>query len=123
VGVLRLTTRLMGMRESRDVACVAVRGKPSRIKEAEGEEEVCGDKVAREGVFTKSSIPEELSKLCDISVAVEESVSGCWDAGGAIQPRVLSSWRMRRRIMESGTRLPDAIVDSALIPVMMVRGS
>lgn len=33
-----------------------------------------------------------------------------------IQPRVVSSLMMRRRIMASGTNLPDFIVDSACMP-------
>ncbi len=41
-GVMRLTTRLIGTRESRRDACMAVRGKPSRMNEAEGEVDTAG---------------------------------------------------------------------------------
>ena len=36
-GVMRETTKLMGMRESRRAAWSAVRGKPSRMNDAEAE--------------------------------------------------------------------------------------
>lgn len=43
IGVRRDTTRLMGIRASRREAWVAVRGKPSRMKEAEGRGEGAAD--------------------------------------------------------------------------------
>ena len=40
--------------------------------------------------------------------------------GDWTQPLVLSSWRIRRRIMASGTRAPDFMACSALIPGFLV---
>ena len=42
-GVTRCTTKLIGTRESKLVAWEAVRGKPSRMKDAEGETDLLGD--------------------------------------------------------------------------------
>lgn len=111
-GVRRETTRFIGMRLSSWVAWLAVRGKPSRMKEAEGSLDVCGGAVrlARVGVLTKWS-SMEISWSWDVAERVRVLA-----VGGLIQPRVFSSWRMRRRIIASGTREPDFIVLSAFMP-------
>ena len=112
-GVLRETTRLMGIKASSCVAWEAVRGKPSSMKDAEGSSDVWGEDWAREGCSTYRSV----SKSCwAADAAVEDSVRGCVPPGGKSQPLVLSSWRMSRRIIASGTRAPDFIVLSALMP-------
>ena len=114
-GVLRDTQRLMGIMDESADAWAAVRGNPSRMKDAEGSGEGWGEVEVREGVLTKSSTEEEESSSAEEEAALE-SVSGGVDVEGNSQPRDLSSWRMRRRIMSSGTSLPDRMVDSARIP-------
>jgi hypothetical protein len=76
---------------------------------------VCGGALmaAREGCSTKESVSKS---SCAAYMDAEESVIGVGPPGGKSQPRVLSSWRISRRIMASGTRAPDRIVLSALIP-------
>ena len=69
----------MGIRESSFEACGEVRGKPSRMNEAEGEEE------GRAG-----------------AASVRDVVDG-------IQDLDFNSERMRRRIVSSGTREPDCM--------------
>lgn len=112
-GVLRETHKLIGMREPREVACAAVRGKPSRMKDAEGSSDSRGGgKVSvREGVLTNSSIELEESAEQDVL----DKVRGLEDAGKS-HPRDLSSWRMSLKIISSGTRAPARMADSALIP-------
>jgi len=85
------------------------------MKEASGSSEVSGGekKDAREGCSTYESVSKS---LCDDAIEVEERVKGEKPPAGASQPRVLSSWRIRRRIMASGTRAPDFMVLSALMP-------
>ena len=85
-GVMSDTTRFMGIKESSFEACGEVRGKPSRMNEALGEEE------GRAG-----------------TASVRDVVDG-------IQDLDFSSERMRRRIMSSGTREPDCMWDSASWP-------
>ena len=85
-GVTSDTTRLMGTRASRRAACVAVRGNPSRMKEAEG---------AGEG-----------GAAC----------SGESDECVGSQFFAFSSARINRRIMSSGTKLPDFMALSASSP-------
>jgi len=82
-----LTTRFTGMRESRRAACVAVRGKPSRMKDAEGSSEGCA------GIASLTDVCRETQRFD------------------------LSSLRISLRIMSSGTRLPAFIADSARRPV------
>lgn len=56
-----------------------------------------------------------VSELKEEEVDIEERVKGLGLVGKS-QPRVLSSWIMRRRIMASGTRAPERIVEAALMP-------
>lgn len=81
------TTRLMGTRASRRAACVAVRGKPSRMNEAEGAGD--GEGVGGEGV----------SEVCVGSQFFD-----------------FSSARMSRSMVSSGTRFPDFMALSASRP-------
>ena len=78
-GVIRLTTKLIGMRLSRREAWCEVRGNPSRMKEAVG---------AAEGKAGAASVTDDVE---------------------GIQELDLSSERMRRKIMSSGTREPDCM--------------
>lgn len=116
-GVLRDTHRFMGTRFASEAAWVAVRGKPSRMKDAEGSSEGCGGgKVSlSEGVLTKSSTEEAEDSDADAAAAALESVKGLEDKGKS-HPRDLSSCRMSRRIMSSGTSAPERIAVSARIP-------
>lgn len=91
----------MGIMASRRVAWVAVRGKPSRMKEAEGR----GERVVVEG--ERVVVEEEGER-----VVVEEE--GEEEAESQFLERSLA--RMRRRIMSSGTRLPCFMADSASRP-------
>src|SRR5579862_5838515 len=108
-GVVMLTTRLMSTVESRGEACGAVRGKPSRMKEVAGEEE-CGEGAVGGGYGSTKEVAERGSDM-----DVEERRKG--DARGRDRrPRVESSWWIRRSMRVSGTRLPDFITASALMP-------
>lgn len=85
-GVSSETTRLMGIRASSREAWIAVRGNPSRMKDAEGE--VDGGERLWEVVDVLCG-----SQFLDWSLA-----------------------RMRRKIISSGTRFPDFMVPSASRP-------
>jgi hypothetical protein len=91
-GVRRCTTKLTGTRLSRLVAWEEVRGKPSRMKDAEG------------------SIEWDW-----VGVEEGEGEEGADEAGWS-QPLLFISSEMRLRIMESGTRFPDCIAASAFKP-------
>ena len=67
----------MGIRPSKREACVAVRGKPSRIKDASG---------AEEGAAGRASLTEVLAETHRF---------------------IFSSLRISLRIISSGTKLPD----------------
>ena len=91
-----------------------MRGKPSRMNDEPGSSQVRGDgKLAkREGVSSISPATNAAS-----SPPVEElELSEYGFSPGKSQPRALSSWRIRRRIMASGTREPDLMADSARMP-------
>jgi len=85
------------------------------MKEAEGSSDVSGgdDRLARVAGSTKLSVSKSASWA---EVEAEDRVRGCMPPGGASQPLVLSLWRMRRRIMASGTREPTFMMLSARIP-------
>lgn len=88
-GVLRCTTKFTGTKLSRLVAWLAVRGNPSRMKEAEE------------------------------SIEGEDGVAECEDSDcGRSQPLVFISSEIKFRIIESGTRLPDCIAASAWTPAL-----
>ena len=87
-GVISDTTRLMGISESSFDAWGEVRGKPSRMNEASGEDE------GKAGV-----------------ASAREVLDGTQDFD-------FNSERMRRRIMSSGTREPDCMWDSASWPAV-----
>lgn len=95
------------MRRSSCCAWDAVLGNPSRMKLASGSSDVCGGTVV-----SGESRKESISK----STEDDESVIVAGPPGGSNQPRVLSSLRISRRIMSSGTRAPLLMVDSAFIP-------
>lgn len=86
IGVRRETTKLMGIKASRREAWVAVRGNPSKMKEADGRGEGAAEAEAEE-----ENVGE--SQLLERSLA-----------------------RIRRRIISSGTRLPCLMADSASSP-------
>lgn len=90
------------MRRSRRVAWWAVRGKPSRIKDAEGEVEV--EVESWGGLELEESEAREDETRDSIGVVVES------------QFLERSSARMRLRIVASGTRSPAFMTDSALRP-------
>ena len=113
----------MGIKASSWVAWDAVRGKPSRMNEAEGSSDVRGGvgDCASDGGETKASVSKSESWEA-APREVEFRVNGDWCEAGNNQPRVLSSWRIRRRIMASGTRDPERMVLSALMPGIIVSG-
>ena len=89
-GVISDTTRFMGINESSFDAWGEVRGKPSRMNDASGEDE---------GEAGAASAREVLDGTQDLD---------------------FSSERMRRRIMSSGTKEPDCMWDSASWPAVRV---
>lgn len=62
------------------------------------------------------SMSEGEEEEVDGDVGVQDREMGGGVVVGVSQPRDFSSWRISRRIMASGTRAPDRIVDSALMP-------
>lgn len=86
-GVKRWMTKLMGTIRSRLVACTAVRGKPSRMNDADGAMEVgCG---------------------------FDEDEGDCVVLDGVSQPLVANSEEMRSSMTASGTRFPACMSASA----------
>jgi hypothetical protein len=80
------------------------------MKDADGRSE----KVYR-GARGAKGIVMESTVLSDISTELKLRAYGR-NALSRIHPRIVSSLRMRRNIMASGTSLPDFIVDSAWMP-------
>lgn len=98
-GVKRWTTKFIGRIRSERIrsklkACTAVRGKPSRMNEADGEGVV--------GVGWDDDDGEDVAEEWD-----------CVCSDGVSQPLVFSSVEMRSSITPSGTRLPAWISASA----------
>lgn len=86
IGVIRETTKLTGIIESSLLACTDVRGKPSRIKDAEGED----DGAAGDGSVIEVVLDTHFFAFKEL--------------------------RMSFKIMSSGTRLPALMAPSASNP-------
>lgn len=95
-GVISSTTKFTGTSLSRAVAWEAVRGNPSRIKDAE------------EDIEGGGAVDEEVDNCAEVCGDVSD---------GGSQPLDDNSEEMRFRIIESGTRLPDCIATSAWTPI------
>jgi hypothetical protein len=98
IGVTRCRTRFMGRRRERELACFAVRGKPSRINEELGSFD--------------GSIAEEAEPLS------ADNVDMVFVSGVEVDNQFLevSSLRINSRMSGSGTRDPEFMNDSACMP-------
>lgn len=116
-GVSRWTTKFIGIKLSSCSACGAVRGKPSRMNDESGLSQVCGFGKLFTMLGTSSISATLRWSSSTVRIWLLELVfreyGSCWVNS---QPRDLSSERIRRRIMASGTSCPDLICDSAWMP-------
>ena len=95
----------------------AVRGKPSRMKDASG----CSDHLYSVSRGGETDTMSSCGRDGVLAVETELTVIDCAPPFGMSQPRVVRALRIRRRIIESGTRAPRFMRDPAWVPGVVAR--